>query len=209
MDTHSEEINVDAPGTCLVEIVTDYGTMLVQLYDETPLHRDNFLKLAEESFYDGLLFHRVIGGFMIQGGDPQSKEAAPGQQLGMGGPGYQVDAEFDESLVHLKGALAAARTGDAVNPERKSSGSQFYIVQGQPVDPSVLNMIEARSQIEYSPAQRKAYAGVGGTPQLDMLYTVFGRVVEGLDVIDKIAGVATDGRDRPVEDVTMKIFVVK
>jgi cyclophilin family peptidyl-prolyl cis-trans isomerase len=209
VDTHSEEIKVDAPGTCLVEIVTDYGTMLVQLYDQTPLHRDNFLKLAEESFYDGLLFHRVIDGFMIQGGDPQSKDAAPGERLGTGGPGYQVDAEFDESLVHLKGALAAARTGDAVNPQRRSSGSQFYIVQGQPVDASMLGMIEARNGIEYSPEQREAYAEIGGTPQLDMQYTVFGRVVEGLDVIDKIADAETNEQDRPNQDIWMKMHVVK
>ncbi len=203
------EIEVNAPKTCLVEISTDYGKMLIQLYDETPLHRDNFLKLAEEGFYDDLIFHRVIDGFMIQGGDPGSREALPGAMLGSGGPGYQVDAEFDESLIHVKGALAAARTGGPSNPEKRSSGSQFYVVQGGSVSESTLDMVEAQGGMSYSPEQRKMYAENGGTPQLDMEYTVFGRVIEGMDVIDKIAATRTDGRNRPDDDVRMKIYVVK
>ncbi len=203
------EIEVNAPKTCLVEISTDYGKMLIQLYDETPLHRDNFLKLAEEGFYDDLIFHRVIDGFMIQGGDPGSRNAMPGSRLGSGGPGYQVDAEFDESLIHVKGAIAAARTGGPSNPEKKSSGSQFYIVQGRPVAEGELDMAEARGSMSYSPEQRKIYAEDGGTPQLDMEYTVFGRIVEGMDVIDKIAAARTGGADRPVEDIRMKIYVIK
>ncbi|MDX1477991.1 MAG: peptidylprolyl isomerase [Saprospiraceae bacterium] len=205
----TETIMINAPKTCLVEIETDHGRMLVELFDDTPLHRDNFLKLAEENFYDGLIFHRVIEGFMIQGGDPNSRNAEPGTPLGTGGPGYQIPAEITEHHVHLKGALAAARTGDAVNPERKSSGSQFYIVQGSPVPEHVLSMVEARSGIQYSPEQRAQYAELGGTPHLDMAYTVFGRVIEGLDVIDKLAGVRTGPRDRPLEDISMKVHVIK
>ncbi len=203
------EIEVNAPETCLVEISTDYGKMLIQLYDETPLHRDNFIKLTEEGYYDDLIFHRVIDGFMIQGGDPGSKEALPGSMLGAGGPGYQVDAEFDESLIHVKGALAAARTGGPSNPEKRSSGSQFYIVQGGPVSENTLGMVEARGVMSYSPDQRKVYVENGGSPQLDMEYTVFGRVIDGMDVIDKIAATRTDGRNRPTEDIRMKIYVVK
>ena len=139
----------------------------------------------------------------------KSKEARPGARLGMGGPGYQVDAEFDESHVHFKGAIAAARTGGPMNPQKRSSGSQFYIVQGSQVDDRVLDLVEARNGISYSPDQREMYKELGGTPQLDMEYTVFGRVVEGLDVIDKIAAVRTDSSDRPEEDVRMQITVVK
>lgn len=204
-----QRIVIDAPLACLVEIETSYGNMLIQLSDATPGHRDNFIKLVEQGFYDSLLFHRVINGFMIQGGDPDSRNAAPAAPLGMGGPGYQIPAEFVDTLVHIKGAIAAARTGDNVNPDRKSSGSQFYIVQGQPVQENQLNILEARSGIRYSKAQRDAYMQYGGTPQLDHTYTVFGRVIEGLDVIDKIAAVQTDGRDRPKEDIIMKMRVIK
>jgi len=210
INEYKSEIEVNAPKTCLVEISTEYGKMLIQLYDETPLHRDNFLKLAEEGYYDDLIFHRVIDGFMIQGGDPGSRDALPGSMLGSGGPGYQVDAEFDESLIHVKGSIAAARTGGPSNPEKKSSGSQFYIVQGGgPVDGSMLDMIEARGGMSYSPEQREMYAQDGGTPQLDMEYTVFGRIIEGMEVIDEIAATRTDGRDRPAKDIRMKIYVVK
>jgi cyclophilin family peptidyl-prolyl cis-trans isomerase len=209
VNEYKSDIEVNAPNTCLVEISTNYGKMLIHLYDETPLHRDNFLKLTEEGYYDDLIFHRVIDGFMIQGGDPSSRDALPGSVLGSGGPGYQVDAEFDESLIHVKGALAAARTGGPSNPEKKSSGSQFYIVQGGSVDGNALDMIEARGGMNYSPEQREMYAKDGGTPQLDMEYTVFGRIVEGMDVIDKIAACRTDGRDRPTEDIHMKVYVVK
>ncbi len=207
--TVEQEISIGPPKACLVELETDFGAMIIQLYDATPRHQDNFIKLAEEGFFDSLLFHRVIQNFMIQGGDPESKKAAPGQALGSGGPGYTVEAEFVDSLIHLRGALAAARTGDAVNPQKRSSGSQFYIVQGQKMTEDMLNRIEAQKGIRYSKEQREAYMEMGGTPFLDREYTVFGRVVEGLDVLDKIAGVQTDGRDRPVEDVRMKIRLIR
>ncbi|MCB0549388.1 MAG: peptidylprolyl isomerase [Phaeodactylibacter sp.] len=206
--TVEKQISIDPPKACLAELETEFGTMIIQLYDATPKHQDNFVKLAEEGFYDSLLFHRVIQNFMIQGGDPDSKGARQGQALGSGGPGYTIEAEFVDSLVHLKGALAAARTGDAVNPQKRSSGSQFYIVQGQPLTEDMLNRIEAQKGIRYSKEQREAYMAEGGTPFLDREYTVFGRVVEGLDVLDKIAAVQTDGRDRPVNDVSMKIRLI-
>lgn len=204
-----KRIRVTAPLDCLVEIETDYGTMTVQLSNATPQHRDNFIKLAEEGYFDELLFHRVIEGFMIQGGDPTSKNAKPEQPLGTGGPGYTIPAEFVDSLVHVKGALSAARQGDQVNPEKRSSGSQFYIVQGKPLSKDELEMIEARKGIRYSPDQRETYTTIGGTPFLDREYTVFGRVIDGLEVIDKIAAVATDSRDRPAADVKMKVRVIK
>ncbi len=202
-------IQVVAPEKCLVELETEYGVLLIELSDATPRHRDNFLKLVEEGYYDGLLFHRVIDGFMIQGGDPQSKGAAPEQALGMGGPGYTVPAEFVDTLVHVKGALAAARQGDQVNPEKASSGSQFYIVQGREVTEEMLDQLEARNGLRYGKAQREAYARQGGTPFLDNSYTVFGKVIEGLEVIDKIAGATTDARNRPREDISMKLRVIK
>lgn len=204
-----QKIVITAPEQCLVELETPFGNMLIELFNSTPKHRDNFIKLAEEGFYDSLLFHRVISGFMVQGGDPDSKGAVAGRALGMGGPGYQVDAEISPDHVHVKGALAAARTGDQINPQRKSSGSQFYIVQGRPVDENMLNVVQSRMGIRYTDEQKAAYLAQGGTPQLDAQYTVFGRVVQGLDVLDKIAEVATDQRDRPLEDVTMKIVVIK
>lgn len=163
----------------LVQISTTQGNIKVKLYNETPQHRDNFVKLVQEHYYDSLLFHRVIYNFMIQGGDPDSKNAPQGQMLGMGGPDYTVPAEILPQIKHKKGALAAARMGDHVNPERASSGSQFYLVQND-----------------------------NGTPHLDGAYTVFGETVEGLDVIDKIAKVKTDRNNRPLEDVriiSMKI----
>lgn len=200
---------VTAPLDCLVEIETDYGTMVVRLSNATPQHRDNFIKMAEEGYLDGTLFHRVIEGFMIQGGDPNSKKAKPGEALGMGGPGYTVAAEFVDSLVHVKGALSAARQGDQVNPEKRSSGSQFYIVQGKPLSKEELDNMEARKGIRYTKEQRDLYTSIGGTPFLDREYTVFGRVIEGLDVIDKIAAVEKDERDRPVKDIEMKVRVIK
>lgn len=205
----TKELFVDAPDICLVAIETDYGTMLVQLFDETPGHRDNFLKLASEGFYDGLLFHRVIEGFMIQGGDPKSKNAKSGTPLGGGGPGYQIPAEFNPNLVHIKGALSAARTGDAVNPEKKSSGSQFFIVDGKPVNESQLKNFELMKGVNYSDEQKEILINEGGTPFLDMEYTVFGRVIEGLEVIDEIAKVQKDNRDRPIEDIKMTVKVIK
>ncbi len=203
--TMEQSLKVDAPGKCLVEIETEFGNMLVWLYDSTPQHRDNFLKLAEQGYFDSLLFHRVIKGFMIQGGDPNSRNAPKNQPLGSGGPGYTIPAEFVDSLVHFKGALAAARTGDQVNPEKRSSGSQFYIVQGQPVTAQQLDQLEARKGFRYSKEQRDTYLQTGGTPFLDRDYTVFGMVVKGHEVIDKIAEVQKDSRDRPLQDVRMKI----
>ncbi|HRW76934.1 MAG: peptidylprolyl isomerase [Lewinellaceae bacterium] len=202
-------IQITAPEPCLVEIQTPYGNMLAQLSNETPLHRDNFMHLVEQQFYDSLLFHRVIRNFMIQGGDPNSKGAGPDARLGSGGPGYQIDAEFRDDMVHTKGAIAAARTGDQVNPQKKSSGSQFYIVQGNRVSDSILDQIEAKKGFRYTSEQREAYKRLGGTPHLDRDYTVFGHIIEGLEVIDKIAAARTRPGDRPEEDVWMIMRVVK
>jgi peptidyl-prolyl cis-trans isomerase B (cyclophilin B) len=190
-------------------IHTDYGDMKGILYNETPKHRDNFVQLAKSGYYDGLLFHRVISGFMIQGGDPNSKNAKPGQALGMGGPGYTVPAEFNNQFIHKKGALSAARQGDNVNPAKASSGSQFYVVQGKKQNPAQLDAMSARSGFPYTPEQKKIYENLGGTPFLDGDYTVYGEIVEGLDVIDKIAAVAKDASDRPKTDVKMTIKIVE
>ncbi len=200
---------VDAPLECLVSMKTPYGDVLIQLYDQTPRHQDNFIKLVENHFYDSLLFHRVIQGFMVQGGDPNSKNAPMAKPLGMGGPGYTIPAEFVDSLVHIRGALAGARLPDNVNPKRSSSGSQFYIVQGSPVTAETLDKLEAQKGIRYGKAQRDAYLKYGGTPFLDHEYTVFGRVIEGMDVIDKIAAQKTNGRDRPLEDIWMIMEVIR
>jgi cyclophilin family peptidyl-prolyl cis-trans isomerase len=186
-------------------IHTDHGDMKGFLYNETPKHRDNFKKNVEQGYYDGLLFHRIISGFMIQGGDPDSKTAKPGQRLGGGGPGYTVPAEFNQALIHKKGALSAARTGDQVNPQKASSGSQFYIVQGKKQAASQLS----QSPMKYTDAQKQIYETIGGTPFLDGGYTVFGEINEGLDVIDKIAAVQKDANDRPLQDVKMTIKIVK
>lgn len=200
------QVFIPAPTECLVEITTEYGTMLVKLYDDTPLHRDNFLKLVEEGYYEDLLFHRVINGFMIQGGDPDSRNAKPKQVLGMGGPDYRVPAEFRDTLIHVKGALAAARDNNA---EKASSGSQFYIVHGQKISAKDVKRLNKKTGGRYSVEQRELYETLGGTPQLDGEYTVFGRVVEGLEVIDKIAKVATDKRNRPTTNVTMKMKIIE
>ncbi len=189
-------------GYTYAEIETDFGTMKVKLYNSTPKHRDNFIKLANEGFYDDLLFHRVIKGFMIQGGDPNSRDAASDAQLGGGGPGYLTDAEI--GALHIKGALAAART---TNPEKRSSGSQFYIVQGTQQTEAALNALETRKKIKYSAEQRELYKTLGGSPTLDNEYTVFGEVVEGIEVIDEIAEVKTTGV-RPIEDVKMKVKIL-
>lgn len=205
--TKKQKITVKPPKDCLVEIQTPFGNMILKLADETPLHRDNFSQLAEENFYDSLLFHRVIAGFMIQGGDPNSKDISRGP-MGSGGPGYTIAAEFSPHLVHTKGAIAAARTGGPSNPEKRSSGSQFYIVQGKKVTDAMLDRIEQTHGFTYSPDQRKAYLTNGGTPQLDMEYTVFGYVVKGLDVIDKVAAVKTNRGNRPDTPVWMKVFLI-
>ena len=195
--------------TTMVLISTNYGDMKAILYNETPLHRDNFIKLVKEGYYDGTLFHRVIDGFMIQGGDPDSKTAKPNQMLGQGGPGYTVPAEFKQELIHKKGALAAARMGDNVNPQKASSGSQFYIAQGKRYTSEELNMLQARMGKQFNQTQKDAYVNEGGVPFLDYEYTVFGQVIEGLEVIDKIAKVQKDRYDRPVEDVKMTISIVE
>jgi peptidylprolyl isomerase len=243
----------------MVLIKTKFGDMKVKLYNETPKHRDNFLKLTREGFYNDLLFHRVIKNFMIQGGDPQSKGAPSKKQLGGGDVGYEIPAEFNPNFFHKKGALAAARMGDDVNPEKKSSGCQFYIVQGRVYNDPTLNKMEekqriklaqieankitktrqkelqrlqkagktdsvqivkneivkqAESQVDpkeykFSTEQRTAYTTIGGTPFLDGTYTVFGEVVEGLNVIDSIANVKTAPGDRPVKDVKFQIVEIK
>ncbi len=189
-----------------VKIETEYGDMVFELYNSTPLHRDNFIKLTSEGFYNDLLFHRVINGFMVQGGDPNSKDAPPGKGLGSGGPGYKIDAEI--GAPHFKGTLAAARQGGSGNPLKKSSGSQFYIVQGKIPSDNELNANERSKKITYSDVQRAKYKEIGGTPMLDMDYTVFGEIITGMDVIDKLAAVQTAPGDRPVKDVKMKISVV-
>ena len=192
-----------------VLIETNMGNMTVELYNETPKHRDNFLKLVKEGFYDGLIFHRVINNFMIQGGDPNSKNAAPGTMLGNGTLGYTVPAEFVQGLIHKKGALAAARQGDQVNPTKASSSCQFYIVQGNVWKADQLQMMAAQMGRTFDQQQIDVYTTVGGTPHLDYDYTVFGQVIDGLDVIDKIAAVRCGRGDRPIEDVTMKITVLE
>jgi peptidyl-prolyl cis-trans isomerase B (cyclophilin B) len=191
-----------------VKLSTKYGDMIIVLYDETPKHRDNFIKLINEGFYDGTLFHRVIKDFMVQGGDPDSKNAAPDKRLGVGGPGYTIEAEFNPAFYHKKGALAAARQGDQTNPERRSSGSQFYIVQGKKYTAAELNQMAKRSGAFYTPEQIKVYQTIGGTPFLDTQYTVFGEVVEGIDVIDKIAAVRTGAMNRPAEDIEMTLTLI-
>lgn len=242
-----------------VKISTSLGDILVSLYDETPLHRDNFLKLVQEKYYDGTIFHRVIKDFMIQGGDPDSRNAAPGKMLGVGGPDYTIPAEIKPDLIHKRGALAAARQGDEVNPERRSSGSQFYIVWGQVYKQgqlaqlnkqmemqavqSVLNglaqqhrseimqmrrernqaglmelqdklitqatqMAKEQGNCGLSDLQKEVYTTVGGTPFLDGQYTVFGEVLEGLDIVEKIQKTSTGQADRPKQDIKMTVTLV-
>lgn len=242
----------DSAGDATVLIKTSKGDIKVRLYGDTPRHRDNFLKLAESGYYDGVLFHRVIRDFMVQTGDPNSKNAPAGKMLGGGDPGYTIEAEFVyPKHFHKKGALAAARTGDQINPERRSSGSQFYIVTGQVYSPAHLDRLEqqqlmkkkqevfnrlvnenrtrimeiqqardsvamqtlenelvaameaevASSAPALTPEQREAYTSVGGTPHLDGTYTVFGEVIEGIDIIDAIQQADTDSNDRPLTDI--------
>lgn len=249
--------------TNFVQINTNHGKIVIELYDETPLHRDNFQKLVTEGFYDDLLFHRVIDQFMIQGGDPVSKYAEEGQQLGSGGPGYTIPNEINASdrCFHRKGTLSAARQGDNVNPDRRSSGSQFYIVVGRQYSDSELARFEQQAMMQAKQAlyqkytkqhqeefqslyetgdkdalkekqneliqqveaeinqdidkyymtleQRAAYQELGGTPHLDNAYTVFGEVIEGLEVVEEISKVKTNNADRPLEDIKMKMKFVK
>lgn len=193
-----------------VEMVTNYGRIVLLLYDETPLHRDNFIKLATNRVFDGLLFHRVIEKFMIQGGDPTSKGAEPGKMLGDGTLGYNIPAEFRPELFHKRGALCAAREGDMVNPKKESSASQFYIVQGRVWNTEELDNLQKRKKREIPAEQRDVYTTLGGTPFLDGEYTVFGEVIEGMEVVDKIAAVKCDKNDRPLEDVRIeKVIVIK
>lgn len=193
----------------MILISTNYGDMKAVLYNETPQHRDNFIKLAKEGYFNGTLFHRVIEGFMIQGGDPDSKTAKKGQQLGQGGPTYTIPAEFNQALIHKKGALAAARMGDNVNPQKASSGSQFYITQGKVYSEAELSNLEMRMGKKFNEVQKKAYTTVGGVPFLDYDYTVFGEVIEGFDVIDKIAKAQKDRSDRPLEDIKMTVSIIE
>lgn len=189
-----------------VLMVTSLGDIVIRLYDSTPLHRDNFLKLVKTHYYDGVLFHRVIQNFMIQGGDPNSRTASAGQPLGNGGPSYTIPAEFRTTLFHKKGVIAAARTGDKENPLKASSGSQFYLAQGKKFTDAGLDSVETyRLNGRKIPLdQREVYKTIGGIPHLDQNYTVYGEVVKGLEVIDRIAAVPTSkaaDRDRPLEDV--------
>ena len=189
-----------------VLLQTSMGDIVIRLSDSTPLHRDNFLKLIKVGFYDSILFHRVIQNFMIQAGDPNSRQAKAGQPLGNGGPGYTIPAEFRTTLFHKKGVIAAARMGDNVNPKRESSGSQFYIVQGKIFTDAGLDSVETfrLKGRKIPPEQREVYKTTGGAPHLDQGYTVFGVVIKGMDVIDKIASSPTSkstDHDRPLEDV--------
>lgn len=189
-----------------VEMVTDKGTMIIRLNDSTPLHRDNFLKLVKEGFYDSILFHRVIRNFMVQAGDPNTKHPKPGETYGDGGPEYTVPAEFRTSLFHKKGVVAAARASDNTNPQKASSGAQFYVVQGKIFTDVGLDSVEQfRLKGRKLPAaHREVYKTLGGAPHLDQNYTIFGEVIKGLPVVDSIAGTPTagrDGGDRPLQDV--------
>lgn len=192
-----------------VLITTDYGTMVLRLYNKTPLHRDNFVKLVKQHFFDSLLFHRVDKGFMIQGGDPNSKHAKQGQRLGEGSLNYTIPAEFDTALFHKRGALAAARETDANNPQKRSSSTQFYIVEGKSFTDAEMDKMEDKLNIKIPENHRKVYRTIGGTPFLDMNYTVFGEVVSGFEVIDKIAGAPKDDHDRPLQNIRMKIIILK
>ena len=184
-------------------ISTEYGDIKIVLYNSTPKHRDNFIKLVNEGFYDSLLFHRVIDEFMIQGGDPISKNAPSGEMLGSGGPGYDIPAEIGSP--HLKGALAAARLPSAT---KQSSGSQFYIVTGKIQNETELNYYEEQKHIKYNEVQRHHYMNLGGYPGLDMEYTVFGEVESGMDVVEKISKEPKDAHDRPLKDIRMKIKMI-
>lgn len=180
---------------------TSLGDITIGLYDDTPQHKANFLKLVKENYYDGVLFHRIIKGFMIQTGDPDSKTAKPGQPLGSGGPNYTIPAEFVPAHIHKRGALAAARQGDQVNPQKASSGSQFYIVDGTVYSQSDMSQMAAQTRKSWTPEQINIYSTIGGAPFLDGDYTVFGEVLEGMEVVDKIASQQKDRMDRPMSDI--------
>jgi len=194
-----------------IKLTTDSGVIVLRLYNRTPLHRDNFIKLVKHHYFDSLLFHRVIQNFMIQGGDPASRQAKSGILLGDGGPSYTIPAEFDTSLFHRKGVLAAAREGDSLNPAKASSGSQFYIVQGKKFTDKGLDSVEKfRLKGRKLPlAHREVYKTIGGAPHLDMNYTIFGEVETGLEVVDKIASAKRDSNNRPLNDIRMKMRIIK
>lgn len=192
--------------TTYVVITTKFGDIKLKLYDETPLHKANFIKIVKDGVLDGTLFHRIIPEFMIQGGDPDSKNAVAGQRLGMGGLPYKVPAELTKNLIHKKGALAAARDG---NPQKASSSTQFYIVAGKKYTEAEIQMLASRTGNSYTDEQKKIYMEQGGTPMLDMNYTVFGEVVSGLEIIDQIVSQPRDGSDRPNEDVKMTVKIVE
>lgn len=198
------QVYAQYPTHYYVEVKTSKGDFLLKLYNETPQHRDNFKKLVKEGYYDSLLFHRVIHNFMIQGGDPQSKNAKAGDALGNGGPSYKVPAEIRTDIFHKKGALGAARDN---NPQKASSASQFYIVQGRTFTPAGLDSLEVLRMkgVKFSDKQRQTYTTIGGTPHLDGNYTVFGEVLEGIAIVDSIASVKTNPQDRPLEDVRMSL----
>lgn len=191
-----------------VRIKTAYGDCIIRLYNETPGHSDNFIKLVKKGFYNGTLFHRVIQNFMIQGGDPDSKKAKPGAELGNGDVGYTVPAEFRDSLFHKRGVLAAAR--DDI-PSKASSGCQFYIVEGKRFTDEELDKLEQTrlKGRKIPPSERAIYKSVGGVPHLDQNYTVYGEVVTGIDMVDRIAAVKKDAKDRPLQDVQMVVELLK
>lgn len=195
------------------QMVTEFGTIKIKLYNETPLHRDNFIKLAKDGFFTDLLFHRVINKFMIQGGDPDSKNAEPGKLLGNGDLGYTIPAEINPKFFHRRGVLAAAREGDKVNPEKRSSAAQFYLLQGRVFRNGELDSLQTKLQdtrkIRFSDEQRKAYTTIGGYPSLDNNYTIFGEVIEGMEVIDQIAQQPTDKTNRPLKDIRFTISKIK
>jgi len=197
-----------APKNQYVRIKTSYGQCIIRLYNETPKHRDNFIKLTKKGFYNGTLFHRVIQNFMIQGGDPDSKNAKPGAALGEGDVGYTIPAEFKDTLYHKRGVLAAARDN---NPAKASSGCQFYIVEGKRYTDEDLDKLEQGrlKGFKIPEWQRELYRSVGGTAQLDHGYTVYGEVVMGIDMVDRIAAVKKDAKDRPLADVPMTVELLK
>ena len=205
-------LKIGKPKEQKVLIQTSEGDITLKLYNETPLHRDNFKKLVKAKFYNGLLFHRVIDAFMIQGGDPDSKNAAPNAMLGEGDVGYTLPAEFKTpAIYHKYGTLAAAREGDDTNPQKASSGCQFYIVVGKKfTDEQLDKMQESKiaryghandSTFKFSPQARQDYKTIGGTPHLDGNYTVFGEVLKGMDVAERISKAETDRNDRPKKDI--------
>jgi cyclophilin family peptidyl-prolyl cis-trans isomerase len=199
--TEQTSQNKDNEKMTQVLLKTTFGDIVIALYNDTPQHKANFEKLVNEKFYDGVLFHRIIKGFMIQGGDPDSKNAKAGQRLGSGDVGYTIPAEFVPAHIHKRGAVAAARMGDNVNPQKASSGCQFYIVDGTVYDNDKLNMLAMRLGKTFTPEQIQAYTTDGGAPFLDGDYTVFGEVVKGMTVVDKIAAQQKDAADRPLEDI--------